>query len=88
MRNRDPLGELLEDSRRRTLQIVGVARDTESGFGAAATSIVYTPRADGSGGAMRNLRGHLDGVVQVSRLDQIKPASCSFISANWPSVHR
>ena len=31
LRNRDPLGELLEDSRRRTLEIVGVARDTESG---------------------------------------------------------
>jgi len=52
VRNGDPLGELLEDSRRRTLQIVGVARDMKSSFGAAATSIVYTPRADGSGGAM------------------------------------
>jgi len=50
--SRDPLGELLEDSRRRTLQIVGVARDTESGFGGAGASVVYTPRADGNGGAM------------------------------------
>jgi ABC-type antimicrobial peptide transport system permease subunit len=50
--NGDPLGELLEDSRRRTLQIIGIARNTDAGFGAGGTSIVYTPRADDGGGAM------------------------------------
>ena len=34
----------------------------------------------------RDFRGHLNGFIQVPRVDQVDPPSCSVVSANGPSV--